>query len=347
MQGFRNHYVWITIGFILLLVIGLVFWLKPQPANGSISTQENSKQKIIGQSALTPSSPLSNLSSSTFNSPSQADTQINCQLQLDNHNSLIVNEQTKDCFEYFISQYGEKSIPQIDADFKKYLQGNYQQPALSQIQDLWSRYLKYRQQLGELTPPNLKQDDPAYYRAIFSNMKNLRQQFFSAYEISGLFGSEDIYHEYTLNRMAILDDKNLSESDKAKRLKALFDQLPQDWQENLQQTTKLEELRHLTQAIQERHGSPSELRQMRLNLVGAEATQRLETLDQNRDSWKSRVNQYLDQRDNILSSSMSEAAKQQAIHQLRQQSFDQPQEQLRLQTFESVHDQGGKLPFSN
>ncbi|MCU4588904.1 lipase secretion chaperone [Acinetobacter ursingii] len=346
MQGFRNHKVWIAIGFIVLLVIGLVFWLKPQSANGSISSHDNSKQNTLTQTTLVAPSPVSNLASSRLNSPSQADTQINCQLKLDQQNSLIVNEQTKDCFEYFITQYGEKSIAQIDEDFRKYLQQNYQEPALSQILDLWSRYLKYRQQLGEISPPNLKQDDPAYYRAIFSNIKNLRQQFFSVNEILGLFGSEDTYHEYTLNRMAILDDKNLSESEKAKRLKALFDQLPQDWQENLQQTTKLEELRHLTQAIQDRHGSASELRQMRLNLVGAEATQRLESLDQNRDVWKSRVNQYLNNRDTILNSGMSDTAKQQAIDQLRQQTFSNPQEQLRLQTFESVHDQGGTLPFA-
>ena len=43
---------------------------------------------------------------------------------------------------------------------------------------------------------------------------------------------------------------------------------------------------------------------------------------------------------------MSDAAKQQAIDQLRLQTFSNPQEQLRLQTFESVHDQGGTLPFA-
>jgi hypothetical protein len=55
MQGFRNHYVWIVIGFILLLVIGLMFWLKPQSANGSMSNQDKSRQKYFY--------------ASTFNSP--------------------------------------------------------------------------------------------------------------------------------------------------------------------------------------------------------------------------------------------------------------------------------------
>jgi len=178
-------------------------------------------------------------------------------------------------------------------------------------------------------------------------MKNLRQQFFSAYEIEGLFGTENIYHQYTLDRMDILDDKNLSESEKAQKLKELFKQLPQDWQDNLEQLNKLEDLRKLTADIQARGGSSDEIRQMRLNLVGPEATQRLERLDTERDDWKSRVNQYLSARDHIKTGGMSEAAKDQAIQQLRQQYFNNAQEQLRVETFETVHDQGGKLPFAN
>lgn len=190
-------------------------------------------------------------------------------------------------------------------------------------------------------------DSTQYYRAIFNKMKNLRQQFFSAYEIEGLFGTENIYHQYTLDRMDILDDKNLSESEKAQKLKELFKQLPQDWQDNLEQLNKLEDLRKLTADIQARGGSNDEIRQMRLNLVGPEATQRLERLDTERDDWKSRVNQYLSARDHIKTGGMSEAAKDQAIQQLRQQYFNNAQEQLRVETFETVHDQGGKLPFAN
>ncbi len=190
-------------------------------------------------------------------------------------------------------------------------------------------------------------DSTQYYRAIFNKMKNLRQQFFSAYEIEGLFGTENIYHQYTLDRMDILDDKNLSESEKAQKLKELFKQLPQDWQDNLEQLNKLEDLRKLTADIQARGGSSDEIRQMRLNLVGPEATQRLERLDTERDDWKSRVNQYLSARDHIKTGGMSEAAKDQAIQQLRQQYFNNAQEQLRVETFETVHDQGGKLPFAN
>lgn len=52
-------------------------------------------------------------------------------------------------------------------------------------------------------------------------------------------------------------------------------------------------------------------------------------------------------RQTIQNSNMSEAAKQSAIQELRNQQFKNPQEQLRLETFETVHDKGGKLPYSD
>ena len=175
----------------------------------------------------------------------------------------------------------------------------------------------------------------------------MRKRYFSNYEIEGLFGAEDTYHEYTLDRMAVLADNSLSESEKAQKLKNLFEKLPQDWQENLEQLNKLEDLRKLSADIKARGGSNAEIRQMRLNLVGPEATQRLEQLDGERASWKSSVTTYLNERDSIMQSGMSDSAKQQAVEKLRQQRFQQPNDQLRVETFEQIHDQGGKLPFAN
>lgn len=48
---------------------------------------------------------------------------------------------------------------------------------------------------------------------------------------------------------------------------------------------------------------------MRTALVGAEATQRLETLDTQRSAWQQRVTSYLSGRDEIIKSNMSDSAK--------------------------------------
>lgn len=341
----QRYKIWIILALLVLCILTLILWLSPKE---NTQTDTGTKMPVTEtqaeQTALLVNSPAN----ASFPSASQQDTEINCQMQLDTSNRLIVNEQTRNCFEYFITQFGEKNLQQIQQDFKAYIRQNHKEPALSQILDLWDRYIQYRQGLGQLTAPTgLNQEDPAYYRSIYNSTQNLRQQYFSKYEIEGLFGTEDAYHEYTLDRMSVLADKSLTETEKARKLKALFQQLPQDWQENLEQLNKLEDLRKLTADIKARGGSRDEIRQMRMNLVGAEATQRLEQLDVQRSDWKNRVTGYLDERDQITQSGMSDTAKQQAIAQLRSKHFNTPQEQLRVETFEQVHDQGAKLPFAD
>ncbi|MFZ0024112.1 lipase secretion chaperone [Acinetobacter sp.] len=341
----QKYKIWIILALVVLCFISLMLWLSPQNERQA-ETVSPSPLSELRTTASTMT--LNNPANAAFPSASQQDTEINCQMQLDASNRLTVNEQTRNCFEYFITQFGEKNLEQIQQDFKAYIRQNHKEPALSQILDLWDRYIKYRQGLGQLTAPTgLDQEDPAYYRSIYSSTQNLRKQYFSNYEIEGLFGTEDTYHEYTLDRMAVLADKSLTETEKAQKLKALFQQLPQDWQENLEQLNKLEDLRKLTEDIKARGGSRDEIRQMRINLVGPEATQRLEQLDVQRSDWKNRVTGYLDERDQITQSSMSDTAKQQAIAQLRSKHFNTPQEQLRVETFEQVHDQGAKLPFAD
>ncbi|MDM1770134.1 lipase secretion chaperone [Acinetobacter indicus] len=341
----QKHKLWLWLGLITVAVVGIIYWLiphsPPSPGHAQAATARTSATSPLAVSSPNSSATL------PFLSPSQQDTEINCQLQLDSGNRLMVNEQTRNCFEYFITQYGEKTLEQIRQDFQRYIAQTHQEPALGQILDLWQRYLDYRERLGEFQPPQLDPDSPQYYRSIFNSMKNLRQQFFSAYEIEGLFGVEDVYHDYTLERLSVMDNKQLSEAEKAQKLKALFEQLPEDWQANLEQLNKLEDLRALTAEIKARGGSAAEIRQMRLNLVGPEATQRLEQLDGQRSQWKSRVEEYLNAREQIMQSGMHDQAKQQAVKQLRGQHFQNPQEQLRLETFEQVHDQGGKLPFAD
>ena len=341
----QKHKLWIIAAAVILFAGAFMIWMAPQDGEASaISNQDHPPAAAKNDAPLAQNPHPGAL---PYFSASQQDTQINCQMRVDRSGRLSVNEQTRDCFEYFITQYGEKSLDQIKADFKAYIGQSYKEPALSQILDLWNRYMDYRERLGSLQAPNLSQDEPQYYRAIFNSTQNLRKQFFSNYEIEGLFGTENTYHVYTLNRMDVVNDKSLSENEKAKKLKALFDELPEDWKENLEQINKLEDLRKLTADIKARGGSTAEIHDMRTNLVGPEATQRLEALDTQRANWKSSVNTYLNQRDGILNSSMSDGAKQQAIQQLRSQHFSSKEDQLRIGTFETVHDQGGKLPFSD
>ena len=334
-------WIWIALP-VMLVLVALVWWLNPSASHVSKDpsapvTAQNHSSQTANHS---PNQPVSS------QSLSQQDTQVNCQLRLDDQQALIVNEQTKQCFEYFISQYGEKQLEQIAQDFSAYIQAAYPSPSREQILDLWQRYLQYRDELAHLNKPS-GAEDAAYFAAIFNDTQKLRQRFFSAVEITGLFGSEDVYHHYSLARLKILEDKNLSEQAKAQQLSDLFQDLPQDWQDNLKTLSQLEDLRRLSNDLKARGGSAAELKQLRLNLVGAEATTRLEQLDNQRETWKNDIQHYLAARDQVLQSGLSDQAKQQNITQLKQQYFPEQPQQLRLETFENIHDQGGKLPFAD
>ncbi|GAA5586633.1 lipase chaperone [Acinetobacter calcoaceticus] len=342
MQGMQKKVLWCVLGFFILSLIACVYWLSPDSKNTSAQMSENKAQNL----ASSPHTDHPSLNEDAYHSKSQQDTEVNCQLKIDSSQHLVVNSQTRDCFEYFITQYGENDLEQIKIHFGKFIQGQYLEPARSQIMDLWTRYLKYREQLAQIQAPSVKQQDKNYFQKIFNSIQDIRKRFFSTSEIEGLFSSEDIYQNYTLDRMQILEDSSLSEIEKARKLKERFEELPEDWQHNLQELSKLDDLHTLTKQIKARNGSAEELRQMRTALVGAEATQRLETLDTQRNAWQQRVTSYLDGRDEIIKSNMSDSAKNQAIQQLRQQQFNSSQEQLRLRTFETVHDQGGELPFN-
>ena len=345
MQQHQKKIAGLIVGILCILCIGLFFWLKPDATqNPSTATSASTQDNAVGMEAT---SAMAASEAHSLVGNSQKDTQINCQIRTDTSNHLIVDEKTKDCFEYFITQYGEKPLEQIKADFITYTKESYKDPVMSQLSDLWTRYMQYREQMGNLQAPTADKESAKYYQQIVNNTQSLRKKFFSDYEIQGLFGTQDTYDQYTVDRMGILDDKNLSATEKADKLKALFEKLPEDWKENLKQLNQLEDLRKLTAEIKARGGSADELRQMRTNLVGPEATQRLETLDVQRNDWKQRVDQYLSERDGIMKSSMSDSAKQSAVEQLRTKQFNSPQDKLRVQTFETVHDQGGKLPFAN
>ena len=101
--------LWLIFAVIVVVILGFLIWLAPNATVGS--NQEpirSSAQNTTG--LLPPASDLPHASGLPFVSNSQQDTEINCQLVLNQGNRLVVNEQTRNCFEYFITQYGEKIL---------------------------------------------------------------------------------------------------------------------------------------------------------------------------------------------------------------------------------------------
>jgi len=174
MQGMQKKVLWCVLGFFILGLIACVYWLSPDSKNTSAQMSESKAQNL----ASSPHTDHSSLNEDAYHSKSQQDTEVNCQLKIDSSQHLVVNSQTRDCFEYFITQYGENDLEQIKIHFGKFIQGQYLEPARSQIMDLWTRYLKYREQLAQIQAPSAKQQDKNYFQKIFNSIQDIRKRFF-------------------------------------------------------------------------------------------------------------------------------------------------------------------------
>lgn len=129
-------------------------------------------------------------------------------------------------------------------------------------------------------------------------MKALRARIFSNEAHVAFFADEETYNQFTLERLAIRQDGKLSAEEKAAAIDRLRASLPEDQQESVLPQLQ-SELQQQTAALQAAGAGPEAIRQMRQQLVGAEATTRLEQLDRQRSAWKGRLDDYFAEKSRI------------------------------------------------
>lgn len=335
---------WVTFTLLLSVVIGLIIWF-------SIGSDYQGKQKIpvtasTATVAFTTDLPKANTvapANSIFktgleNLPkSLQGTDIDGEILIDEQKNLHVTKRLRDLFDYFLSTLGEESLQTIVDRVRAYVQHRVPEPAAGQVLALFDRYLAYRnalKQVHEAGGKNMDQIDPDAIERQKAQEKSLREQYFNAEQIQAFFGDEDALDRFSLQSLRINQDKNLSEAEKARQLNELSSQLPDNMQQHLKTAVQGQQLQALTEEWKKRGGSAAELRQIRQNLVGVPATERLENLDQQRAEWQQRIDQYLGQREQILNNkNLSEAQQQQQLAALQQERFDEA-EQQRLPAFE-------------
>ncbi|MEN8321217.1 lipase secretion chaperone [Acinetobacter junii] len=332
------------LGIIIAVVVlaGLLVWLLKPEAN------QIEQPTITENTGLAPdaASSIPSTTTSTSNkalpelAASLQGTEIDCPIQVDKNDQLILTVGIRNCFDYFYSSLGEKTEQQLTADIKQYLQATLPFPAATYASKLLDQYVAYKYALQKLQPSAQQQKNitAEIYQQIVNSIRDVQRQFFNLAEIDAFFGTEQIFNQYNIEQMKINADKSLNAQQKAEKLAALIDQLPPEMAAGIRPSMQVQQLDQLTDEIKNKGGSATELRQMRESLVGVAAADRLEALDKADASWETQVNSYLAQRDQIKNSGLDEVGKQQAMAALRERTFTSNEERLRAQTFESMHD---------
>lgn len=336
-----------ALGVIAVVVVlaGLLIWLLKPAVNQAVQPAATGKAGSVQAAsssipAITGNSPYANSGRGLPElAPSLQGTEIDCPLQVDKEGQLVLTIGIRNCFDYFFSSLGEKTEQQLIADIKQYLQVTLPLTASAYASKLLDQYVAYKYALQKQQPAQQAKSITAdSYQQIINTMQDVQRQFFNRAEIEAFFGNEQIFNQYNIDQMKINADKDLSAEQKAAKLSALIDQLPESIAAGIRPSMQVQQLERLTDEIKKKGGSAAELRKMRENLVGAAAADRLENLDKEDSSWQTQVDGYLVQRDQIKNSGLDDVSKQQAMAALRERTFSTNEERLRAQTFEMMHD---------
>ena len=256
-------------------------------------------------------------------------TSVDGRLEVDERGHLIISGQIRHLFDYFLSLIGEESAAASQQRIRDYLTGQLDEPALGQALALLNAYLDYQHQLADLEshfPVTESLDD---LLAREQAVQRLRASLFSREAHEAFFAGEEIYNNFTLERLAIQHDASLDAEQKALAIEALRENLPEEMQQLLVPQIQ-NDLRDQTLALREAGASEAEIRQLRMNMLGPEATERLEELDQRRAEWRQRVERFNDERESILSQpGLADSERQAAVTALMQEQFTET-ERLRL-----------------
>ena len=270
-------------------------------------------------------------------------TEVDGELEVDAGGHLKITNGVRRVFDYFLSAIGEEPLESILARIRAYIRSKLPALAAGEAERLLDNYIAYKRGLAGVQQAQAASDgsiDIAAVRYQMQQVQALRSQYFTPEVVAAFFGDEDAYDRYTLSRLDVMQNKNLSATQRAQQLAALEQQLPVSIQESMKTVNQYQNLEALTADWKKRGGSAAELRQIRENLVGAEATDRLETLDKDRAAWGQRMDAWYGERAAILANtSLSEADRQRQLDQLRNSRFSE-EERLRVESLEHIHDRG-------
>ncbi|MGH8353492.1 MAG: lipase secretion chaperone [Pseudomonas sp.] len=262
-------------------------------------------------------------------------TQVDGRFHVDGGGNLLISEDIRRIFDYFLSSIGEESLPSSVERLQAYIAGQLEQPAAGQALALLEQYLNYKRELVLLEQelPQLASLDALRQRE--TAVQALRARLFSSAAHQAFFAREEGYNQFSLQRLAIQQDASLDSAAKAAAVDQLRAGLPADLQDSVLPQLQAE-LRSQTAQLQAQGASAAQLRQVRQQLVGAEATRRLEALDQQRHQWQQRLTAYREEKARIeANQGLSAGDKAAAIAQLAEARFDE-RERLRLEAAEQL-----------
>ena len=261
-------------------------------------------------------------------------TQVDGQFNL-NGEHLQVDSRILEFFDYYLAAQGERSLADIRKQIEIELDHSLPRTAATEAKQLLQQYINYRGALVTLDKEQRQNVDlVASLRIRLHLVRATRERFFSPEHCKALFGAQQLDEEQALARLEVQQDSNLTPEQKTTRLAQLDAQLTPEQRQQRQAPIQHALLEQEVQAARKNGAGDSQIYQIRTQKLGAEAAERLATVDKDELQWRNRIDSYLSERRALLNDvNLPENKREAEIQRLRSQRFSDA-EQLRLGAYE-------------
>lgn len=270
-----------------------------------------------------------------------SDIDVDGRVRTDMNGNLVLDRELRRFLDFYIGLAGHRN--QRDALSRRVaaelellgLSGEIQQQVLVILGD----YLGYRQAAEALATAQHESLDDV--RQVLGQLQDLRREYLGSDVADGFFGEEEKRLQVILDRQAILADESLTEDERENALAQLDQLLPEHSAQLRQRSRAVVETSLKVQALREQGAPEAEVRALRMEAYGAEATQRLSQLDEQRRQWQARLSHYQQEKEQILSNSgLATEDRQAAVEELQQRIFKDDAERRRIRALDRAPHQG-------
>lgn len=263
-------------------------------------------------------------------------------LSVDSDGQLIPTAALQRLFDYFLTTVGEEPLDRVVERIREYLDVQLDEPALSQANQVLDTYLAMKEAIIAMEAEwseQVAQGGPRpNFQDIFDRKKALRLELLGEEVYEAFYQRDEQMDEYTLRKLTILKDEELTQEEKNQQLAEIENVLPEDLQQKKEEERALEQLEDDIRVAQAQGASDTEIYQMRLEVMGAEKANRFQRADLAKRGWDTRVTEYRNERNQILNSTLSDEDKQSQIEALRESHFS-GRELMRIPVIDRMKDQ--------
>lgn len=250
-------------------------------------------------------------------------TSVDGDLRLDADGRFVPGPEAVRLFEYFLSATGEEPAEKIRLRILAAIRQRLPPAAARDAEALLERFLAYREAAAELFAARdlWLADEERRFQLI----RELRREVFGAGLAGALFGEEERIVAVDVERRRVTKQPDLDPAERARRLAALEQQLPEAVRAARREALAAVELRAAEAELRAAGAGPAEIEAERERRFGHEAAARLAALDRRRAEWEERVAAYRTERDALRAQGLAERDYQAALAALRDAHFAGPE----------------------